>query len=182
VKGTAHDEKDILGVDYPLFSLAGFPVAFDFLKHRNGIVRDFEVNISFFHRFQQRALNAGAGNIMPNEICTGGNFVYLINVDDAVLSKLDVAVCFSHQIPHQIFHITSDIAGFAEFCGITLNKRNTDLMGDQFDHVGLTHAGRPDHKDVILDLTNYSFIVFAGRFGVFNAIEMGADLGGQDCL
>jgi len=31
-------------------------------------------------------------------------------------------------------------------------------------------------------MTDYSFVVFAGRFGVFDAIEVGTDLGGQNCL
>ena len=145
-------------------------------------MRDLEVNIGFFHWFQQCALNTGTGNVMSNEICTGGNFVDLIDVNDTILGPLDVVVCFAHQVPHKVFHIAPDIAGFAEFCGITFDKRDTDLLGDQFDHVSLAHAGRPDHEDVILDLTNHSFFVVAGRFGVFDAIEMGADLGGQDCL
>ena len=99
-----------------------------------------------------------------------------------MLGQLYVVICFAHQVPYQVFNIAPDIAGFAEFCGITFDKRDTDLLSDQLNHISLTHPGRPYHKDVVLNLTNYSIIVFLGRFGVFDTIEMGADLGSQNCL
>ncbi len=59
---------------------------------------NFEFDIGFFHRLEQRPLNAGSGDIRANHAPACRNFVNFIKIDDAVLRQFNVAVCFCHRL------------------------------------------------------------------------------------
>ena len=59
-------------------------------------------------------------------------------------------------------------------------------MSNQFDDIGLTHTGGPNHQDIVLNHADPGLFPFTGRiFRIpvaveFYPVEMGADLGCQN--
>ena len=119
----------------------------------------------------------------PPQVCAGGgDLVDFVDIDDAVLGQFQVVAGGVYQVPDQVFHVAAHVAGFAEFGGIPLDERDPDLLGNELDQVGLAHAGGADEDDVVLDGAHPGFRVPPQFQGMADAVEMGADLGGQDTL
>jgi hypothetical protein len=93
--------------------------------------------------FEQRPLDAGAGNVGSDEVLGRGDFVDFVDVDDSVLRQLDVIVRFAHEVPHQILDVAAHIPRLAELGGVALDERHPQLGGDELDDVSLAHPGRP---------------------------------------
>ena len=96
------------------------------------------------------------------------------------MRKLNVVVRLSDKIPDQILYITPHVTRLAEFRGIPFDKRNTDFIGDQFDHIGFTNAGRAHHQDIVFNTSDHSVDCVRRFFLIFDSIKMGANLCGQD--
>ena len=65
-------------------------------------------------------------------------------------ARLNVAVGFLHQFPHEIFDVAADITRLAEFRRVRFHKRNFDQLRDVFDQIGFTDAGRADQDHILL--------------------------------
>jgi hypothetical protein len=182
VEGPADNEKDVAGVEDALFFFAGAAVLLDGLDLGNGVMGDLEVHFGLLHGFEQGPLHPGAGDVRPPKGPRRGDFVDLIDINNAVLGHLQVVVGGVHQVPHQVFHVPAHISRLAEFGGVPLDKGHPQLVGDELDEVGFAHPGGADEDDVVLDGPHPGF-GFPALFQVMaDAVEMGADLGGQDAL
>ena len=53
-----------------------------------------------------------------------------VEVDDAVLRELHVAVGAVNEFAHEVFDVAADVAGFAELGGVGLHERHADQVGD----------------------------------------------------
>src|SRR4030042_5556110 len=51
-ESTAHDKKDVLGIDYTFFPLPCLPVLFDRFELRDWVMGNFKVHFGLFHRFE----------------------------------------------------------------------------------------------------------------------------------
>jgi len=138
----------------------------------------FEVDLGLFHQFEEVALDAGAGDIGSDAVARRGDFIDLVEVDDAIFRQIEIPVGFADQIANQFLDITADIAGLAELGGIAFDERDTDLFGDQFDQIGLADTGGPDHQHIAFDIADQLTQSVDAGFQ-FHAVEVGADLGGE---
>ena len=120
------------------------------LELRLQIVRAPQRHVGFFHQLEQRGLHAASADVAPDHISGRGDLVDLVDVDDAELREVDVAIGLLHQLAHEIFHVAADVAGLAEFGRVRLDERHLDQLRDVFDQVGFPDAGRPDQNDVLL--------------------------------
>ena len=126
----------------------------------------------FFHQLEQRRLNAAAADIASNQISGGRYLVDLVNVNDPELRQVHVAVGFVHQLAHQIFHIAANVTGLAELGRVRFHERDLDQIGDVFDQVGLSDAGRSDQNHILfgvlkqLRLLRIFFLELTQIFGV----------------
>ena len=81
---------------------------------------------------------------------TRGDLVNFVNVNDAVLRPLHVAVGEPQEFADQVFDVAADVAGFGEFGGVGLDEGDADQIGGVADEVGFADAGRADENDVLL--------------------------------
>ena len=91
-KGAADDKEDVAGVDLLAFDLARLLHLDNGFHLRGNVVRCFEIDVGFLHQLEQIALDARARDIRAVNPLRGGNFVDFVNVYDAVLGAIDVAV------------------------------------------------------------------------------------------
>src|SRR5207253_11097564 len=112
------------------------------------------------HQFQEGGLNAATAYVAPAYIGTRRDLVDFVDIDDAILGKLNVPIGLLHQISNKIFNISTYIAGFAEFRCVRLYERNTNQIRDMFDQISFADPGRSEQQ-------NISFAVFnlPGSFG-----------------
>jgi len=112
-KRAADDEQNMPGVDRVAFSCAA-PLKFERrLQLRLEIVhaahRTSVSSISFSSVSARRP-----ADIAAYQISSRRDLVDLINVNDAELRKVHVAVGLVHQLAHEILHVASDVTGLAE--------------------------------------------------------------------
>ena len=79
-----------------------------------------------------------------------GDFVNLINVDNAFFSPLDVIVRRMDQLQKHVFDIFTDITGFCQCRGVSNCERNTQNLCQRPRDVGLAGTGGTDHQDIAL--------------------------------
>ncbi len=138
-----------------------------------------KVDLGLLHELQEVALNPAAGNVGAVHVPGRGDLVDLVQVYDAVLCLLDVAVRLVHQLPHQVFNVAADIAGLAELGRVGLDEGDPDLLGDELDDVGLADAGGPDKEQVALDVAHQALLLRDLVLKV-HPVEVGAYLGRDD--
>ena len=81
--------------------------------------------------FQQCLLYTLAGNISCDRSVFGFScdFIDLIDVDDAVLSALDIIVCCLNEAEQNVFYVLADITCLGERRCVCNCKRNVDQFG-----------------------------------------------------
>ena len=69
-----------------------------------------------FHDLQQRLLHALAGHIARDGRIVGlaGNFIDLVDIDDAALRPLDIVICGLQQLEDDIFHVLAHVTRFGQ--------------------------------------------------------------------
>jgi len=127
-------------------------------------------------------LDTGAGDIGADEISCGGDLVDLVDVNDPILRQLDIVVGLAQEVPHQILHIAADVTGFAEFGGIALDERHSELGGDKLDDIGLADTGRSIMRTLFLIPPAISSKAACSSCGAADAVEVGTDLCGENRL
>ena len=104
VKGAAADEQDVAGVDLQKFLVGVLAAAL------GGYVGG-----AAFDDFQQFLLDALAGYVAGDGgvgALFAGDFVHLVDVDDALFGAGDVPVGGLDQAEEDVFYILADVAGF----------------------------------------------------------------------
>ena len=120
------------------------------LKLRLQIVRAPQRHLRIFHQLQERRLHATSADVATNQISGRRDLVDFIDVDNAELRERDITIRLVHELADKIFHITTDVAGFAELRRVRLDERHFDQIGDVLDQVGFPDAGRADEYHVLL--------------------------------
>ena len=149
-KGSADDEQNVPRVHH-LTSGAALARIEHHLHLAADVVRRIKSHFRFLHEFEQRRLHATTTDIATAAaFTTGGELVDLIEINNAVLGELDIAIRFCHQVTDEIIDIAPDITGLAELRGISLHKRHANEIGDVLDEVGLANARGAADDDILL--------------------------------
>ena len=180
VERAADDEEDVPGVDLARTRRA----AALHLHHRLHLAEQVglavEGDIGFLHELEQVDLHAAAGDIAAGEVLRGGDLVDLVDVDDAVLGQLDIAIGRLHEVAHEVLDIAADIAGLGKLRRVGLHERHADELGDAAHEVGFADAGGAEEDDVLLG------VVALAQLGAVEALAhvvvVVADGDGEDLL
>ena len=86
----------------------------------------------------------------PVMLPADSNLVDLIDVNDAELREVHVAVGLLHQFAHQVFDVAADVSCLAELRRVRFDEGHLDQISDVLDQVGFADPGGPDQYDVLL--------------------------------
>ena len=104
-----------------------------------------------FEYLQQRLLHALAGDVAGDRrVLAGfsGDLVDLVDVDDAVLSPLDVPVGGRDEPLQHGLHVISHIPGLGERRGVGDDERHIHNLGEGLREIRLADAGRAEQQYV----------------------------------
>ena len=137
----AADEQDAAGVDADVLLLRMLAPA---------LGRD--VADGAFENFQQRLLDAFAGNVARegNVFGLAGDLVDLVDVDNTLLRPLHVEVRVLKEPQDDVLDVFADVAGFSERGGIGDGKGHVEAAGQRAGQQRLARAGIADEQDVAL--------------------------------
>ena len=137
----AADEQDVGGVHRREFLVRMLAAAL----RRNVGDRAFE-------NLQQRLLHAFARNVAGDGrvLVLAADLVDFVDVDDALLAALHVAIGGLQQLEDDVLDILADVAGFGQRGGIDDGERHIQNAGQGLRQQGLAGAGRADQQDVRL--------------------------------
>ena len=92
-----------------------------------------------------------------------GDFINFVDVHNAVLGDIYIAVCGFYEVAHEVFDVAADVPCFRKLGCVGLDKRNAYEFCDCAHEVRFAHARRPENQNVL-------FCVFAfGEFRVLHA-------------
>ena len=103
-----------------------------------------------FQYLQQRLLHAFAGNVAGDRrvLVFFGNLVDLIDINDALLRLLDVAVRRLQQFQNNVFDVFAHVARFGKRRGIDDRERHIQHARQRLRQQCLARAGRADQQDI----------------------------------
>ena len=141
VKGTAADKQNICSINLD-----------EFLMRMLSSTLRRHVGYRTLHDFQKRLLYALTGNIPGDRgvLTLTGNFVDLIDINDAVLRALHIKIRRLQQSQQDIFHIIAYIASLCQGCGVGNSEGNLQNSGQRLCKQRLAGAGGAQHQDVAL--------------------------------
>ncbi len=113
------------------------------------IVHAPDRHFRFFHQLQQRRLHAAAAHVSPNQISSRRDLIDLVDINNAELREVYVAIGFVYQLAHQIFHVTTDVTGLAKLGRVRFHERHFDQIRDMLDQISFPDAGRSDQDHVL---------------------------------
>ena len=79
-----------------------------------------------------------------------GDLVDLVDVDDPLLSPIDVVVGGLEQLEEDVLHVLPDIAGLGETGGVGDGEWDVELAGEGLGEKRLARSGGADEEDVRL--------------------------------
>ena len=99
---------------------------------------------------KQRLLNALARNVAGDGEVLGlaGNLVDLIDIDDAHLRALDVAIGGVDELEQDILHVLAHVTGLGERGGVGDGKRHLEDARERLGQQGLTGTGGTEQQNV----------------------------------
>ena len=71
------------------------------------------------------------------------------------MREANVAVGFLHQLAHEILNVAADVTRLAEFRRVCLDERHLDQIGNVFDQVSFSDAGRSDQNHILLCVLSF---------------------------
>ena len=103
-----------------------------------------------FQDLQQRLLHALARDIAGDRriLVLAADLVDLVDVDDALLALLHVAVGGLQQLQDDVLDILAHVPGFGQGGGIHDGERHVQNLGQRLRHQRLAGAGGADQQDV----------------------------------
>ena len=139
----AHDKQNVARADRFALRFAAALLEFEGrLELRLQIVRAPQRHVGFFHQLEQRGLHAAPAHVASDQISGRRDLVDLVDVNDAELRELHVAIGLVHQFAHEILDVAADVTGLAELRRVRLHERNFDQLRDVLDQIGFSDAGR----------------------------------------
>ena len=79
-----------------------------------------------------------------------GDLVDLVNVDDAMLGTLDIALGCGDELGDDALDVIADVTGLGKRGRIRDGQRHIEQIGERLDDVGLARARGAEHEDVAL--------------------------------
>ncbi len=103
-----------------------------------------------FQNLQKRLLHALARNIAGDGrvLVLAADLVDLVDVDDALLALLHIAIGRLEELEDDVLHVLADVPGFGQGGGIDDGKGNIQNLGQGLRHQGFAGAGGADQQDV----------------------------------
>ena len=103
-----------------------------------------------FKNLQQRLLHAFAAHIAGDRrvFVLLGNFVDLIDIDDALLSLLNIAIGGLQQLQNNVLDVFADVTGFGQRRGVHDGERNIQHARKRLRQERFAGAGRANQKNV----------------------------------
>src|SRR4030095_15003662 len=137
----AADKEDAAGVDANVFLL--WMLASALGRH---------VADGAFANLQHRLRYALARDIAGERNVLGfaGDFVDLVDVDDALLRALHFEVGILEQAQDDILHVLAHVAGLSERGGVSDGKRHVEDGGERTGEERLPRAGIADEQNIAL--------------------------------
>src|SRR5882762_5625084 len=85
-----------------------------------------------FENLQQGLLDAFARNVARNGnvFRFAGDFVDLVDIDDAALGALDVVIGILEEAQDDVFHVFTNIAGFGQGRGVGDGERDIEYLSE----------------------------------------------------
>ena len=155
------DEENVASIDgLPLLLSA---VALEFERGLDlalDIVSGSQGHLGFLHELEQRGLHAAATDVAALPTGGGGDLVHLVDINDAVLRGIDIAIRPLHEIAHEVVDIAAHVAGLAELGGVGLDEGNADQLRNVLDEVRFTDAGGADEDDILLGKLRLAGLAF----------------------
>ncbi len=99
---------------------------------------------------EQGLLNAFAADV-PGDgdvLALLGDLVDLVDIDDAALGRLDVAVGRLDQAQQNVFNVLADVTSLGQGGGVCDGEGHVQNLRQALGQVGLAAAGGPYHQDV----------------------------------
>ena len=153
-KGTTADEQDVGRIDLQQLLLGMLAAA----GGRNAGHRALK-------NLKQRLLNTLARNIASDGEVLGlaGNLVDLIDIDDAHLRALNVAIGSIDELKQDVLHVLAHITGLGERGGIGDGKRHLEDARKRLGKQGLAGTGGTEQQNVGLGELHLVHIVIELR-------------------
>ena len=94
-------------------------------------------HLCLLHQLQERRLYATSTDVTANQVAGRRDLIDLVDINNAELRAVHVAIRLVHQFPNQIFHITANVTGLTELRRVGFNQRQFDQIGDVLDQIRL---------------------------------------------
>ena len=103
-----------------------------------------------FQDFQQGLLHAFPGHVPGDGGVVGfaGDFIHLVDVDNASLGALHVKVGGLQQFEEDVFYVFANVAGLGEAGGVGNSEGNVEKSGKCLGEVGFPGTGGAKHENV----------------------------------
>ena len=103
-----------------------------------------------FQDFQQGLLHTFPGHV-PGDggiIRLAGDFVHLVDIDDAPLGALHIKVGGLQQFEEDVFYVFTNVAGLGEAGGVGNGEGDVEESGECLGEVGFPGTGGAKHENV----------------------------------
>src|ERR1019366_6686244 len=109
-----------------------------------------DVGNGAFQDFQKRLLDALARNVAGDGrvLVLTADLVDLVDVDDALLALLHVAIGRLEELEDDVLHVLADVPGFGQSGGIDNGERYIEDLGQGLRHQGFTRTGGTDQQNI----------------------------------
>src|SRR5712664_533888 len=138
-KGAAADKQNVGGIDRSKFLVRMLTAALG--RH---------VGDGAFQNLEQRLLHAFAGDIAGDGgvLVFLGDFVDLVDIDDALLGLLNVAIRRLQQLQDNVFDVFADVAGFGEGGGVDNGEGHIEHAREGLREERLARSSRPNQQNI----------------------------------
>ena len=105
-----------------------------------------------FEHFQERLLNAFAGNVAGDRdvLARFADFVDFVDVNNPALRQFDVEVGGAQEFQNEVFDVFADVAGFGQRRRVPDGERNVQHPSERLREERLPGAGRAEKQNVRL--------------------------------
>src|SRR5215467_966824 len=105
-----------------------------------------------FQNLQQSLMHAFTRNVASDGgvLILAADLIDFVDVNDAGLGAVDVAVCRLQQLEDNVLNVFADVASFSERGGVDNRKRNIEHAGQGLREKRFAGSRRSDQHDVRL--------------------------------
>src|SRR5687767_6268312 len=149
IESAADNEENVFCVD----GVAAFFAAHLAFEHGLDLAGEVLLrargDVGFLHELEEVSLDPASGDVARGVAAGASDFIDFVDVNDAVLGALDVAIGAADEFAHEIFDIAADVTGFGKFGGVAFDEGNADEIGDAANEISFSDAGGADEDDVL---------------------------------